>query len=98
MKLFILTLAVIYSVAFTDVAKAATQEECQLALDKFITPIVEARDEGIDPGPVIQVFINAGLDPNYAIGTVQYIYVQLKDMTKEEVQADFMNNCVGEMM
>lgn len=96
MKLFTLTLAVIYSVAFTDVAKAATQEECEIALDKVVTPIVKARDEGVDPGLVIRVFINAGLDPNYAIGTVQYIYIKLKDLTKEEVQADFMNNCVGE--
>jgi hypothetical protein len=75
---------------------AATVEECELAAERVIQPITMARDEGISPSIVIQYFIQQGMTPEYAVGTVQYIYVRLKGLTPEEVVADFMNNCVGE--
>lgn len=73
-------------------------ENCQRFSDRYVEPVVDARDVGTPPEVIFQQLVMTGFNQEGAFNLVQTIYILHKDSNKEEVLASFMNWCVGKSL
>jgi len=87
------------TLAFLATAKVAFSKDteiCQQFFDRYIGPVVSARDLGMDPFTVVGQLTMIGINQKAAVAIVGMVYEIHKDKDKTFIEAGYMKGCAGE--
>ena len=95
MKYFLVIVATVVTLAIADEATSSTSD-CHEFFDKFIGPVVSARDAGTPPEAMVEQFAMIGVPMETATTIIGMVYFVHESKDYEFIQADFLNFCLGE--
>ena len=95
----IVVLTFLTTLAFLATAKVALSEDaetCQEFFDRYIGPVVSARDSGMDPAIVVGQLTMIGINQKASVAIVGMVYQVHQDKDKTFIETDYMKWCAGE--
>lgn len=96
-KVAVLTfLTMLAFLATAKVALSKDTEICQQFFDRYIGPVVSARDSGMDPVIVVGQLTMIGINQKAAVAIVGMVYQIHQDKDKTFIETDYMEWCAGE--
>ena len=89
------TIALMIALATPVAAQQPSFEACQKA-GQIVGVVTDLRDEGKHPKAVYIALRQQGAPDRAAKGVIHFVYFQHDDKDKEQIVAEFLNNCLGE--
>jgi hypothetical protein len=74
---------------------ANTSQQCITGLNNVLSPVIQARESGVDPQTVINSLMKAGMSQEAAYVIVSTIYYTMKDVSPSDIQTKFLLECMG---